>query len=153
MIQFTQGVQCHSCLAPIRAPYVSFATTICIAESLSRRAVRLNERCHRLSPPNSGRSELLIGPIANHHSLSTVMLDLDGWLHEQQTFFWSAWMNETTKHRTTDLMIKPRTSNGYQRHRTKKSVRGRFYRKPVCFGVTPTKKSLCKGCKVTLSGG
>jgi hypothetical protein len=36
------------------------------------------------------------------------MLDLDGWLHEQQTFFWSAWMNETTKHRTKDLMIKPR---------------------------------------------
>ena len=145
--------RCTRCLAPIRAPYGSFSTTICIAESLSRRAFRLNERCHRLSPPNSGRSELLIGPIANHHSLSTVMLDLDGWLHEQQTFFRSAWMNETTKHRTTDLMIKPRTSNGYQRHRTKKSVGGRFYRKPVCFGVTPTKKSLCKVCKVTLSGG
>ena len=96
------------CLAPIRAPYRSFSTTICIAESVSRRAVRLSERCHRLSPPNSGRSELLIGPIANHHSLSTVMLDLDGWLHEQQTFFWSAWMNETTKHWTTDLLIRPR---------------------------------------------
>jgi len=61
-------------LAPIWAPYGSFSTTICIAESLSRRAVRLNERCHRLSPPNSDRSELLTGPIANHHSLSTALI-------------------------------------------------------------------------------
>ena len=62
------------CLAPIWAPYGSFSTTICIAESLSRRAVRLNELCHRLSPPNSDRSELLTGPIANHHSLSTALI-------------------------------------------------------------------------------